>query len=263
MILVCTQVVEQSLDVDFDAMITQLAPMDLLLQRAGRVHRHAGHARPTGLEEPVVDVVVPEKTAPRETDQRYRQIGGVYPPIAMRNTEELLGERRDVLVPEDVRVCVEQAYSTITGTELEVQICQQTEDQQKICAAESELLPQPRSDRFFARISSGALSLDMEDSDETVFLSGAQTRDGGKSQRFLFLPKGFPEDDGSREWQKQAMGKSVSIPLTSEQWREVSLSKKGSHDNVIVINEDEQGAYRWHNRVYLVSDEYGVEEAPR
>ena len=58
-ILVATQIIEQSLDLDFDLMISDMAPIDLVIQRAGRIHRH-DNKRPDSVANPELCILMPD-----------------------------------------------------------------------------------------------------------------------------------------------------------------------------------------------------------
>ncbi|MGW0607832.1 CRISPR-associated helicase Cas3' [Streptomyces sp. NPDC002640] len=69
MVVIATQLAEQSFDVDADVLITDLAPTDLLLQRIGRLHRHSGTRRPDAHRVP--RVLVTGATGGRDGTPRF------------------------------------------------------------------------------------------------------------------------------------------------------------------------------------------------
>ncbi|MGE5788594.1 MAG: CRISPR-associated helicase Cas3', partial [Myxococcales bacterium] len=109
-IVIATQVIEQSLDLDFDLLVTDIAPMDLLLQRAGRLHRHADRVRPNGYILPRLIVVTPSEEESHKL--AYGGAGYVYSSSTLWITQELLAERSLVRLPADIRLLVEGTYDT-------------------------------------------------------------------------------------------------------------------------------------------------------
>ena len=102
-ILVSTQVVEQSLDVDFDAMLTAVAPIDLVLQRMGRIFRHEDTVRPKYLQNPAQFILIPE-------GEDFGVDGYVYPEVLLRQTLQVLKGRDTVKIPVDLAPLVSDGY---------------------------------------------------------------------------------------------------------------------------------------------------------
>jgi CRISPR-associated endonuclease/helicase Cas3 len=106
-IVIGTQVLEQSLDLDFDVMASDLAPVDLLLQRAGRLHRHTGRKRPFTHREPrlYINAERDEKGDLSLGVNRY-----VYAPYILYRTWEALQNRSEISLPIDYRPLIEFVY---------------------------------------------------------------------------------------------------------------------------------------------------------
>lgn len=147
-VLVATQVVEQSLDVDFDHMISELAPIDLLLQRSGRMHRHREREH-----DPVLHVLLPQiesgkppKFGPSEII--YRRF-----PL-LRTFEELVPKgRRTIQLPGSFRDLVEAVYGEdfpdTVSNDLEAAKLDWVAFQEDIAAQAGEfLLCEPMRDEF-------------------------------------------------------------------------------------------------------------------
>jgi CRISPR-associated endonuclease/helicase Cas3 len=128
LVVIGTQTLEQSLDIDADLLICDLCPMDVLLQRLGRLHRHTRPSndfpsdhRPAGFEQPRAWVLTPQGYDLTPLLQRQRHglgpirmrgepMGGVYADLrVLEATRRLIAAQPSRQIPADNRVLVEQA----------------------------------------------------------------------------------------------------------------------------------------------------------
>ncbi len=188
-ILVATQVVEQSLDVDFDVMLSQLAPIDLLLQRSGRLWRHA-HNKRWHHAEPVLHVLLPPEGA-----FDFGPTGRVYKhnPEALLRTLALLHGRQSFDLPRDFRLLVEGCYGegAFPGGVIPPELLGSASEQRQAARNEAEskatthLIPEP-SPRVFSYGQMPKPVTEAEDNERASYFR-AQTRLGDETRAAIVL----------------------------------------------------------------------------
>lgn len=110
MIVIGTQVLEQSLDIDFDVLFTDIAPMDLILQRIGRLHRHS-IPRPVHLEKPKTYICGIDSFGDYGESNEF-----IYEKYLLMKTDYFLSEQ--ITLPDDISSLVQKVYSSATDDQI-------------------------------------------------------------------------------------------------------------------------------------------------
>lgn len=115
-ILVSTQVVEQSVDLDADLMVSELAPTDMLLQRMGRLWRHERKNRPKGIKPYfyiLKEVHGINEYKSMDVDKITKSLGDkafVYQPYVLLRTLEFWEDKKAITIPSQIRIFIESTY---------------------------------------------------------------------------------------------------------------------------------------------------------
>jgi CRISPR-associated endonuclease/helicase Cas3 len=191
-IVVATQVIEQSLDLDFDLMLSDLAPADLLLQRAGRLHRHDREVRPAALNVPrllVTDPVVENGVPVFARSDSY-----VYEPYVLLRSYLALRPQDRLALPQDTAPLIEAVYGEEEppGTDLTPALLdalskakQRMEEHEAthVFKARTKLIASPQADNLLSKSNLGLA----EDSPEAHEAFQALTRLGPPSISLVCL----------------------------------------------------------------------------
>jgi len=108
-ILVATQIIEQSLDLDFDLMVSCTAPIDLLIQRMGRLHRHPRSSRLSHLAKPTLLLRTPDMKTDDVPD--FGVDGLIYERFFLLKTWLCLRDMDQMKIPDDVDKLMNAVYN--------------------------------------------------------------------------------------------------------------------------------------------------------
>jgi len=116
-VLISTQIIEQSLDLDFDLMISEPAPADLLLQRAGRLQRHNRERLPEFENKPTLWIIKPPTDTNGEllTNEKglpdFGKSGVVYDKHILLRSWLKLRHEKEIEIPGGIEKLIEDVYN--------------------------------------------------------------------------------------------------------------------------------------------------------
>jgi CRISPR-associated endonuclease/helicase Cas3 len=192
-ILVGTQVLEQSLDIDADFLVTRLCPTDMLLQRIGRLWRHDFHQRPAGARCEAWIVSAEFEAAEQNPGEAFGNSAKVYSPYVLLRTLHAWNGVETLSLPGDIRGLLERTYEA---------------------RAESEAMAKHKADLQKRRetLESFALrsvSLDLLEKPDT----NVSTRYSGIDSVELLLLQSIRHDHAARETTVTLLdGKTLTLP---------------------------------------------------
>ncbi|MGA5171111.1 MULTISPECIES: CRISPR-associated helicase/endonuclease Cas3 [Streptomyces] len=223
-VVVASQVAEQSLDVDFDLLVSDLCPVDLLLQRMGRLHRHqrgGGQAdRPVGLRTArcLVTGVDWSERVPVPVRGSVA-VYGLYP--LLRSAAVLLPhleQRRPVRLPQDISLLVQGAYRSGPAgpgewAEAMAGARQRHEEHQADQASRADVFRIEEVGKagrpLFGWVAAGA-----GDADETR-AGRAQVRDGRQSLEVVVVQRRVDGSLATVPWLGEGLG-GLPLPVDAE-----------------------------------------------
>ncbi len=214
-ILVGTQVLEQSLDIDADFLITRFAPTDMLMQRLGRLWRHADTPRAVGAVRQAWLLAPDVEQATENPKKSFGATAAVYAPYVLCRSLMAWQQRKHVMLPGDIRKLVEATY------------CEQVETG-KMFQWQSELkngTPGPRGRRGTQALQQLA-RIGLAQAGKTLPESQAQTRYSETESCQVLIVRSLREEQVQRStWLTLLDGKTMEIPhqrhrLTKNEWKQ-------------------------------------------
>ncbi len=140
-ILIATQVVEQSVDIDLDFIVSDLAPTDMLLQRLGRLWRHERSHRHAAT--PEFWVRLPDLSSVATAGELKKALGRssrVYAPYVLLRTLSVWNLKFQITLPDDIRPLLEDTYADSNPQEPETwqELHNELEKEKQTLAANAE-----------------------------------------------------------------------------------------------------------------------------